>query len=963
MAANRALRVTGGVILGIVVVVFVALMALPSLVNVNQYHDKIQAEVQQKLGRPVTLGNMELKVFPVRVRVDNLSIGDDPNFGAGQPFATAKELDLSVKLLPLLRKNIELDSIELVNPRVELVRNAQGVWNYASLGGPPTTAAPKQPSGQELSISDLKLTDGTIAVTDGFHSPPSVTPGVRVAPVRNGAQPAATRAVYDHIDLDLKNFAPKKKFDFNLAAHLPGQGNQSIALDGSAGPINENNSAATPIDGKLTLNSVQIAALQDVLKSDALKDTAGVATGEVSLKNDNGNFAAEGKLKLDQGKMHGVELGYPLSANFDVKGEMISQQFQISKMDVKLGPTPVSVSGAINAKATPMIADVRVKASDANLTELARLASAFGVAFAPGTNVAGRLNADVTAKGAVNNPVLNGSVNLANVKVSGAGIKQPVSVPAIQIALTPTQMHANQFAVSTGGTNLNVAFTLDNYTEATKRTIDATLNTQQSSVEDLLDIAHAYGASAAEGITGSGQVALDAHVTGPLANTAALNFSGTGALRNASISLPSLTKPINVRNADLRFSQNTATLQNLNVNVASTNATGNLAVSNFASPHLQFALNADKVNVAELQALMKAAPSAAPRQAQRASLTLIPLAEAATQPKSSMIETLSGGGPVNIGQILYQGIVLNNTKANVMLDHGVVKLAPVTSDLFNGTENGTVTIDTRPTQPVVTVNSNLQKVDANKLLTATTSVKQIFGLLSAGGNFGFTNVANGNLASTLNGTLNMNLLNGKITGIDLLRELGNIAKFGGGGSGVTNITQMSGGFNVRNGLAHTDNLKAVIDGGTLAAVGDVNLASEQLNMKITAVLSNGMSQKVGGTGVGGYLNTALANRQGELVIPVLVTGTFSSPRFAPDVQQLAQMKLNNLLPTTGNPAGALSGILGGSGAKGGLGGVLGALGGQQQNQQNANQPRQQQSNPQDAIKGLLNQLGGKKQPK
>jgi hypothetical protein len=256
-------------------------------------------------------------------------------------------------------------------------------------------------------------------------------------------------------------------------------------------------------------------------------------------------------------------------------------------------------------------------------------------------------------------------------------------------------------------------------------------------------------------------------------------------------------------------------------------------------------------------------------------------------------------------------------------------------------------------------------VDANKLLTAFSSVKQVYGALNANTNISFVNVANGNPAATLNGTLNMNLQNGKITGIDLLRELGSIAKFGGGGSGATNISQLSGAFNIRNGLAHTDNLKAAIDGGTLAGVGDVNLASQELNMKVTAVLNSGMSKQVGGTNIGGYLNTALANNQGELVIPVLVTGTFSSPHFQPDVQQLAQMKLKNMLPTTGNPAGMLSGFLGGggNGAKsGGLSGVLGALGGKQQQQQNPNQQQQQQQqkpNAQDAVKGLLNQFGKK----
>ena len=91
----------------------------------------------------------------------------------------------------------------------------------------------------------------------------------------------------------------------------------------------------------------------------------------------------------------------------------------------------------------------------------------------------------------------------------------------------------------------------------------------------------------------------------------------------------------------------------------------------------------------------------------------------------------------------------------------------------------------------------------------------------------------------------------------------------------------------------------------LAANGLVNLADQSLNMHVTAVLNKALSQQVGGTQVGGLMNTALANNAGELVIPIILTGNFQHPQVAPDVQAIAQMKLQNLLPTSKNP-GALT---------------------------------------------------------
>jgi len=57
------------------------------------------------------------------------------------------------------------------------------------------------------------------------------------------------------------------------------------------------------------------------------------------------------------------------------------------------------------------------------------------------------------------------------------------------------------------------------------------------------------------------------------------------------------------------------------------------------------------------------------------------------------------------------------------------------------------------------------------------------------------------------------------------------------------------------------------------------------------------------------MNTALANEQGELVMPVILTGTLQHPRFAPDIQMFAQMKLRNMVPSSQNPR-ALENILG-----------------------------------------------------
>jgi hypothetical protein len=187
-----------------------------------------------------------------------------------------------------------------------------------------------------------------------------------------------------------------------------------------------------------------------------------------------------------------------------------------------------------------------------------------------------------------------------------------------------------------------------------------------------------------------------------------------------------------------------------------------------------------------------------------------------------------------------------------------------------------------------------------------------------------------------------------------MSELSRIGKFLGSapakpGSGTV-LQRLSGTMNIVNGVASTNNLVAALDAGSLSANGSLNLVTQAIDMHMSAVLAKGATQTVGGTQVGGYLNTALANNKGELVIPVLVTGTLPHPTFTPDAQALAKMKLNNLLPTTGDPAKLTGGLLGQKGAGGILDGVLGAGSGKQQPKSQQNQRQQQkQQNPVDSL--------------
>src|SRR5262249_53911414 len=155
------------------------LLAAPYFLDINKYHDKIQAKLQEQLGRPVTLGQMHLKLLPLSIRVESAVIGEDPDFKTGKAFAQAQEVYVTAPLMPLLRGDVQIQALELKSPAIEMVRDRAGTWNFASLLGtkpqptapqaPPEkpSAAPEQLQKQRsFSLQDLKITDGSIAITD-----------------------------------------------------------------------------------------------------------------------------------------------------------------------------------------------------------------------------------------------------------------------------------------------------------------------------------------------------------------------------------------------------------------------------------------------------------------------------------------------------------------------------------------------------------------------------------------------------------------------------------------------------------------------------------------------------------------------------------------------------------------------------------------------------------------------------
>ncbi len=118
---KRTLKIAGIVVAAVVVI----LIALPLFINVNSFRPKIESELTNALGRPVTLGDLSLSLFSGTVGVENVSIADDPAFSKS-PFITAKSLKVGVELMPLIfSKQLNVTGIVLDEPQITLLKGFQ----------------------------------------------------------------------------------------------------------------------------------------------------------------------------------------------------------------------------------------------------------------------------------------------------------------------------------------------------------------------------------------------------------------------------------------------------------------------------------------------------------------------------------------------------------------------------------------------------------------------------------------------------------------------------------------------------------------------------------------------------------------------------------------------------------------------------------------------------------------------
>src|SRR6185312_6579501 len=147
------------------------------------------------------------------------------------------------------------------------------------------------------------------------------------------------------------------------------------------GPLQTGNAAATPIDGHVALEEASLASLGHFFSGAIPNKTDAVMSGKADLKSTGNSITCKGDLTLKQVVIRDSKISDPIQANYDLAITRPQDLVQIKAGELKLGTIPVSLSGTIDAGATPSNLHVRLNTQGAPLSDLAHLAGEFGVSL------------------------------------------------------------------------------------------------------------------------------------------------------------------------------------------------------------------------------------------------------------------------------------------------------------------------------------------------------------------------------------------------------------------------------------------------------------------------------------------------------------------------------------------------------------------------------------------------------
>ncbi|WP_348260742.1 AsmA family protein [Telmatobacter sp. DSM 110680] len=412
-------------VLVVAAVVFLLLFVIslvPFFVNAESFRPTIESQLSSALGRQVTVGSLTFSIMAGSLDAEDISIADDPNYSA-VPFIQAKKLNVGVEIFPIVfSHSMHITKLNIDTPSIQLIQNANGKWNFSSLGGSNQAATTQQHGSMtDLVVEELKITNGSAMVS---------------------SIPQTDRPFeYTEVNITVKDFSFQKSFPFELLAKLPGDG--TLKLSGDAGPISQTDASKSPFQATLQLKNFDPVASGVIDKSKGIKMQNDV---DAQLKSDGTTVSSTGKIKASQLQLvpRGSPSQDPVDIDYNISDNLETRKGTLADVAVHAGSAAVHATGSFQFTPQAIMLDVHLAAPNLPIDQLERLLPVVGIHLPAGSSLqGGTITANINVTGPATTATLAGPVEIDNTKLAGFDLGSKIQ-------------GLNPFGGTSGGTEIQV---------------------------------------------------------------------------------------------------------------------------------------------------------------------------------------------------------------------------------------------------------------------------------------------------------------------------------------------------------------------------------------------------------------------------------------------------------------------------------------------------------------------------
>jgi AsmA protein len=357
--------------------------------------------------------------------------------------------------------------------------------------------------------------------------------------------------------------------------------------------------------------------------------------------------------------------------------------------------------------------------------------------------------------------------------------------------------------------------------------------------------------------------------------------------------------------ANLKGDQNKLTVSDGILSIDKSTLNFSLNASDFSRPNLAFDLNLDQINLDRyLPPQSKQQPAAAEKAAPKKAIDYEPLRK------------LILDGRIKIGQLVVSKAKIKDLLVQIKAKNGIFNIDPLKLAMYQGNVSGKGNLNVQTNTPKSSLSLDVENIQAGPLLRDVLE-KDIFeGVTHAQLTLTMSGDDAAMIKKSLDGNGDLRFNDGAIIGIDLAGMVRNVkSAFGLGQNPAqrprTDFAELNAPFSITRGLVHTPQTSLKSPLLRVVAAGDANLVKETLDFRV--------DPKVVAT-IKGQGDT---QQRSGLMVPVLVSGTFAKPQFAPDLAGMAKKQLEEKVLGSGQSGQKLDKEKLEETAKGVLKGILG----------------------------------------